>query len=66
MEHIDKVCSLDSKLFLISICSIRTLNILEVIVKMRFFKNRKMLNPEQSRLVLDLSELRDRAVQEAQ
>ena len=66
MEHIDRVCSLDSKLFLISICSIRTLNILEVIVKMRFFKNRKMLNPEQSRLVLDLSELRDQAVQEAQ
>ena len=33
MEHIEKICSLESKLFIISICSIRTLSILEVIAK---------------------------------
>ena len=32
-EHIEKVFSLESKLFLGSICSIRILNILEVITK---------------------------------
>ena len=32
-EHIEKVCSLESKLFLISICSVRIFNILEVIAK---------------------------------
>ena len=33
MEHIEKFCSLESKLFLISIRSIRILNILKVISK---------------------------------
>ena len=47
MKHIDKVCSLEPKLFLISIYFIRIPNILEVITKTSFFKNRKMLNPAQ-------------------
>ena len=34
MEHIETVCSLESKVFLISICFIRILNILEVIAKL--------------------------------
>ena len=38
MEHIERVCSLESKLFLISICSIRILDILEVIAKTSFSK----------------------------
>ena len=37
-EHIEKVCSLESKLLLISICSIRILNILDVIAKTSFSK----------------------------
>ena len=37
-EHIEKVCSLESKLFLISLCSIRILNIQEVITKTTFSK----------------------------
>ena len=32
-EHIEKDCSLESKLFLISMCSIRIINVLEVIAK---------------------------------
>ena len=36
MEHIEKVCSLESELFLITICSIRILDIFEVIVKNDF------------------------------
>ena len=36
MEHIKKNCSLESKLFLITICSTRVLNILKVIVKTNF------------------------------
>ena len=39
--HIKTVCSLDSKLLLISICSIRILNILEVIAKTSFSKSAK-------------------------
>ena len=42
-EHIDKVCSLESKLFLIPICSIGILNILEVIGKTKFSKVTKCL-----------------------
>ena len=38
MENIYKTCSLASKLCLITICSIRILNILEVIVKTVFSK----------------------------
>ena len=38
MEHIEKVCSLESELFLITICSIRILDIFEVIVKTIFPK----------------------------
>ena len=46
MEHIEMVCSLESKLYLITICSVRILNNLEVIAKKRDFrKNRKMRNP---------------------
>ena len=33
MEHTDKICSLETELFLITICSIRILIILEVIAK---------------------------------
>ena len=33
MEHIEKVCSLGSKLFLVSICYVRILNIIEVTAK---------------------------------
>ena len=33
MEHIERVCSLESKLSFISICSVRILNILEVIAR---------------------------------
>ena len=36
VEHINSICSLESKLFLISICSIRTLGIFEVIAKTSF------------------------------
>ena len=52
MEYIETVCSLESKLFLISIYSIRILNILEVIAKMSFSKIAKcstlVFNREQS------------------
>ena len=41
MEHIETICSLEFKLFLSSICSIRILNILEVIAKTSFSKNAK-------------------------
>ena len=37
-EDIEKNCSLESKVFLISICSIRILNIFEVIAKKGFSK----------------------------
>ena len=36
MKHINKICSLESKLFLITICSIGILNILEVTAKTIF------------------------------
>ena len=36
-EHKQKVCSLECKLFLISMCSIRILNILEVIAQTSFY-----------------------------
>ena len=45
-EHKEKVCSLDSKLFLIYICSMRILNILEVIAKTRFSKKKKTQNAQ--------------------
>ena len=35
-ENIETICSLESKLFFTTICSIRILNILEVITKMSF------------------------------
>ena len=38
MEHIESICSLESGLIFMSICSIRILNILEVIAKMSFSK----------------------------
>ena len=38
MEHIETVCSLESKLFLISIHAIRILDILEISAKTRFSK----------------------------
>ena len=41
--HIERICSLESKLLLISICSVRILNILEVIAKTRFSKFAKNL-----------------------
>ena len=41
MEHIEKICSLESELFLIAICSIRILNALEVIAKTSFSKTEK-------------------------
>ena len=44
-EYMKKICSLGSKQHLTTICSIRILNILEVIAKTRFFKNRKVLDP---------------------
>ena len=44
MEHIETKNSLDSKLQTVSLCSIRILNILEVIAKNKIFKRRKMLN----------------------
>ena len=37
-EYIEMVCSLESKLFLVFICSIRITNILEVIIKTNFSK----------------------------
>ena len=49
-EHIEIKNSLDSKLQTFSIYSIRIRNILEVIARTRFFKNRKMRNPGQGRL----------------
>ena len=45
MEHIEIKNSLDSKLQTYSICSIKILDILEVIAKTNFFKSRKMRNP---------------------
>ena len=37
-EHIDSICSLESRLFFGSICSVRIHNILEVIAKTSFSK----------------------------
>ena len=45
MEHIELVCSLDSKLLFILIYSIRNINILKVIAKTSVLKSGKMLNP---------------------
>ena len=41
----ESICSLDSVLFFIPLCSTKIPNDLEVITKMSFFKNPKMLNP---------------------
>ena len=41
MEHIDSICSLESELFFVSICSIRILYILKVIAKTSFSKTSK-------------------------
>ena len=46
-EHIERKNSLDSKVQIESICSVRTLNILEVIArKDSVSKNHKMLDPD--------------------
>ena len=37
-EHIDSICSLESRLSFGSICSIKSLNILEITLEMRFLK----------------------------
>ena len=45
MKYIEIKYSLDSKLQTLSVCSVRVLNIFEVIAKTSFFTNSKMLNP---------------------
>ena len=45
MEHIEPICSLQPKLTLFTLCSIKILDVLEAIAKTSFFKNRKMRNP---------------------
>ena len=44
MEDIDSICSLDSKLSFSFLCSVKILDIFEVIVKTSFFENHKIRN----------------------
>ena len=49
-EHIDSICSLESRLSFVFICSFGILNVLEVIAKTSFFLNPEMLNPDSTYL----------------
>ena len=55
MEHIEPICSLEYELSFVSICSIRILDIFEVIAKTKFRKNAKCATLRQAARLEHLS-----------